>query len=323
MNYFIRRMQERDAPGVSELFVLTYGTTYDIPDVYSPEKEIELDRSERVYSFVAVDENERVVGHYGITVDSLSRIGEGGEAAVHPDARGQKLLERMRSFAEDFVAQNGLSGLFFEPVTVHTFSQHANEADKAKVCGINLGVSPRGTKYTGIEAQTDSQRVSMVLYFKALAEIPQRRISVPESDAEFLKLILSNIELPYLEFEFGRRDQRGEHLLQDDSVHGFALARVLKSGTDTLQWIRDAKNRFIQDEQGETFYVDLPLSGEDLNGLTETLKKEGFVCIGMVPEFNLEGPVVRYAFLTERYNTGCMQIYSPFARKLLSIILGD
>ena len=321
MEYTIRHMRHEDSEAVSKLFVLSYGDTYDIPAVYHPEEEEALDRSGRVLSFVALANGTQVVGHYAITVDELSRIGEGGEAVVHPDHRGQKLLERMRSFAEDYVAKAGMPALFFEPVTVHTFSQHANEADGAKICGINLGVSPRGTSYTGIASDTSTQRVSMVLYFKALSSIAERTILVPESDGELVTIIFDHLQLPYRWGVPHPVQGPGVHLLNADCAHGFAFARVQKIGSDTLKWILEAKQNFIRVQHGETFHVDLPLTDGDLNPIVDGLKAEGFRCIGVVPEFHPNGPVVRYAYLTEVYDPQKIQILSPFGRQLLDKIL--
>ena len=99
MSYEIRHMTHRDAAAVSNLFRLIYGDTYDIPDVYSPEREEELDATGRVLSFVAVDDSDTVVGHYGITVDAYSRIGEGGEVITSLKRCGHSRNQRSSSAA--------------------------------------------------------------------------------------------------------------------------------------------------------------------------------------------------------------------------------
>ena len=227
----------------------------------------------------------------------------------------------MRTFAESAVIERGMAGLFFEPVTVHTFSQRANESDQAKVCGFNLGVSPRGTTYRGIEADTSSQRVSMVVYFKPLGEIPSRKIAVPACDRELSLVILDHLSLPYVEHPLAPPAGLGRHIATVDLAHGFAAARALEGGSDTLPWIFAQKTSFIEEQHGETFFVDLPLTGADVSSIAQTLRANGFRCIGLVPELGPDGPIVRYAFLTETYDPERIAVLSPFARKLLTQIL--
>ncbi len=121
-NYEIRRMRPEEAVQVSQLIYKAYGSSYFNSDVYYPDRVATLNERGEILSFVAAAADGRLVGHYALERNQTGPVAEGGQAVVDPAHRGRQLLDRLKTAAVQGARALGLTGMYADAVTVHTFT---------------------------------------------------------------------------------------------------------------------------------------------------------------------------------------------------------
>src|SRR5262245_24292297 len=90
--YTVRRLAPADAPGVTRLIELVYGTSYYPTDLYEPMQIVRLNVDGKLVSVIALDAEDQVVGHYALERPHLGAVAEASDAVVHPEHRHHHLM---------------------------------------------------------------------------------------------------------------------------------------------------------------------------------------------------------------------------------------
>jgi hypothetical protein len=318
--YTVRRFERTDAPGVARAFYLTYGYAYDMPAVYTPERLIELNQSERYVSIVAVTADGQVVGHYALAREGNEPIADACGAVVLPAHRGRNLLNRLRDRAEAEAVALGLAGYFSEPVTDHPRTQHASESFGAKACGITLGVAPRSFVARHMELSTTAQRQSCMLYVKVLRTREPRTLFAPPRHREIIASIYEQLRLPVVMSDGERGVGEGcfeSAIARSDGTGTIAIRTI---GTATAARALQAAEDLRATRRLGAIYALLPLEDPGTPELCEAMESSGLFFSGVGP-WMLDGhDALRLQLPLAPIDLSVLVIIGAFGKVLLEYI---
>ncbi len=330
-DYTVRRFQPDDALGVARTIYRTYGGTYPIDDLYSPERIVALNERGELVSAVAVTDSGDVVGHTALKRPDLGRIAEVGVGVVDPAHRKHGLLERMVTFLEHEGLELGLAGIYGQAVTTHTYSQRALEVFGFHACGIALGTWPSGFRFKRILTDPRQQRESLALYFKYLPTLPRASVHVPPHHKGILERLYDRLDVP-VEFCTGpvgtpavrSRDLDPEGVGRAGvsflPAFGHGMITIHEAGSGSLTEIRRARSDLSEIAGAEAVYLDLPLTDPGTPALCELAEREGFSFAGLWPLFAPDGDILRLQHLTNPLNTDLVRVTDTEGMELLEYI---
>ncbi|MCG8618623.1 MAG: GNAT family N-acetyltransferase, partial [Desulfobacterales bacterium] len=135
-NWYVRAFRPEDAIEVARCAYAAYGYSYDAV-IYYPDLFSEQNRTGRILSRVAVDQDNRLVAHMAIKCDhSDSKTGEIGMAFVNPAYRRLGLFGTLTREMIRLAEERGMHGVHVNAVTTHTISQKMAASEGFRVCGL-------------------------------------------------------------------------------------------------------------------------------------------------------------------------------------------
>ncbi|MFO0809086.1 MAG: hypothetical protein U0746_10715 [Gemmataceae bacterium] len=310
--YAIRRLLPADAPGLVECVRAIYGTSYVHPELYDAEQIVRLNDAGELVSFVALDGDGRVVGHYALVRPRPGGLAETGEAMVLPEHRHHELMDRMREVLEAEAARLGVAGLFGHLVTNHVFSQRVVERFGETPCAALFGWSPRTFHNM---AEPLAQRLTTLLYFKYLC----RPASVPAYLPAYHRPICERV---YGLLSVGVEPQAGTAAncmgelvadFREDLERGGI--RVTRVGADTPTAIVAARDQ-LRGQGAEAVFLELPLAQAGTPDVCRAAEEAGFWFAGIAPGFATDGDALLLQWLDVTIDIHALQIDHPIGREL-------
>ncbi len=189
----IERFSPEFAEGVTRCFRQVYGDGYPIDTYIDPEKLIEENKSKRVISIIARTVKGDVVGHVSLfSSDPCNlKIYESGSGLVIKEYRNtEKLFFKMVKLSVEIAAEEGIHGMYGEPVCNHPFSQKVTRDLNFVPTAMEIDLMPAAAYQKEASA---SGRVSVFWAFKTLVSMPHT-VFVPEVYREFFDLIYKRID---------------------------------------------------------------------------------------------------------------------------------
>jgi hypothetical protein len=316
-SFTVRRLKPSDAPGVVSLVKHVYGATYVHPELYDAEQIIQRNAREEMVSAVAIDVKQRVVGHYALLRPDLGDLAESGEAMVLPEVRHHELMERMRVVLEKEATRLRLVGIFGHVVTNHVFSQRVVERFGESPWAVLLGWSPQTFHNM---AQSLPQRMSELLYFKYLGDVPVRRVNLPQRHRQMCELLYAQLGTAIVQGNSAVVAAGPGELCRDerpDVQRG--ILRIRRIGDDTADAVAAAL-RDMQDRGIEAVYVHVPLAQSAAPQLCEKLESLGFFFSGIGPSFAEDGDFLLLQWLGAPIDLSHLQVDQPLARALTEYV---
>lgn len=318
-NYTIRRLRPEEAVQVARVIYRTYGYTYPNEDVYYPERLVHLNETGALISIVAVDEAGSVVGHYALERPRLDdRVAESGQAVVEPAHRARRLMERMREVLEATAGACGLAGMYGEPVTAHTYSQHTQERFGGRVCGVTLAAMPRSFAFKHLRDDQAGERLSLMLYFKPLGALSSPVVHLPPHHRRMVEQIYAHLGTEPTFASAGRPPRRGSTSVRFLPNDGYGMIRVERVGADTAAEVRRARRDLVETSGCEALLLEVPLAQPGAAALCTAAEADGFFFSGIGPCFAADGDVLRLQYLTVDLDTAPLQILHPLGREILA-----
>ena len=319
--YTVRRFVPADAHAVARCFFATYGHTYVFPAVYEPRCLCALNKSEAYVSFVAIDQNGDVAAHYALHREPGAPIAEGCGAAVDPRHRRRHLLEMLRTSAESYARDAGLSAYYTEPVTDHPVTQLESQKFGAHITAISLGHSPRTLLAKHMDGLTaTSQRQSLTLYVKLLRPAESRTIYPPAKHRDILTRLYGDLNVP-IEMHHGAAPSGSGSLhVAVDKTSQNATIMVQSIGADSIAVARQALADLVALASLGVVYAMLPLDDPATPALCEALEKEGFFFSGFAPWMIDKRDALRLQFLLRPIDTTQLTIAGDAGQSLLAYI---
>jgi len=318
--YDVRRFEPADAPGVVRAFYLAYGYNYDLPAVYVPSRLIELNRTGRYVSTVAVAQDGEIVGHYALSRENGEPIADGGGAIVLPAHRGRNLATLLRAHAEREAIAMGLEAYCSEPVTDHGRTQHMSESFGAVACGITLGGSPRTFLAKHMELSTTTQRQSFMLYVKRLQQRERRRIFAPERHRAIVARIYEQLDLPA---DFAQAEPpAGPGALRTAifRADGVGFVTVEQAGAQAADLVRQAIDDLRTARHLGAIYLSLSLEDPGTPALCEAMESHGFYFSAVAPWMHGGKDALRLQMPLTPIDLSSLTVVGAFGKELLSYI---
>jgi len=326
-DYTIRLLRPGDGIRVAQLMYRVYGYSYTYEDFYYPERlDHDLETGRHV-GVVAVAADGEVVGLTGLERPDLGPLAE-LEVAVAPAHRGHGLRQLMGDRLQEEILRLGLTGLFGEAVTIHTFTQEASEGRGFKVAALKLMDWQAKFKrveslHPGMAPETAPQRESVVLYFKYLEPPGLVRVCAPSRHRGMLSRIYANLGVvvefvePSVPSGFGKLEVRY------DKGTDVGTIQVNRIGSDTIPEIYQGLQDLKQIAGAAVIGLDLPLAQGGTPNLCDLAEVQGFFFSGVLPQFAPDGDFLHLQYLNNEPDLERIRLFSPFAQELLGYILKE
>ncbi len=283
VDYYIRAIRDSEAIELAKCVFFTYGYTYIYDTIYYPERVIELNRTGRMISAVAVtEEEEELMGHAALTMGEHDNIAEIGVAFVYPRFRGMKCLERMTEELIRKACELSLEGIFVQAVTSHVYSQKsAHRFGMKDTALLLLRISPMAFKEIK-EGETGKE--TLLVCYRQLKERVDKKKYIPERYAEIAGKIYDSLGF---EKEFSNPGVVGDlnrktNISVKADVYNTATMRVIEYGYDFL----DSMKKHIKNiclNRIDSIYIYLDLTEPFTYSAGEHLAEMGFFFAGIMP----------------------------------------
>jgi hypothetical protein len=222
----------------------------------------------------------------------------------------------MKQVLEDEGRRLGLALIWSEPVTSHVFSQRADEASGARVCGVSFAAEPRSMHANAM--RTAPQRGSCMLYIKYLVPPSPAVVYVPPHHRGMLERIYAHLGTAADVRTSGRTEGCSRVAVSLDRIWGIGTVRVLQAGAAASIEIRQALHDLVDTAGVEVVYLDLPLAQPGTADLCVAAESEGFFFAGVAPLFAPDGDVLRLAYLSGAFDPELLQVASPMGQELVA-----
>jgi anti-sigma regulatory factor (Ser/Thr protein kinase) len=323
----LRLMRPDETVPLARLIYRVYGYTYPHEDIYYPEKFASLIESGLVTSCVAVNEQDEIVGHLGVFLETPEdHVGESALAAVDPRYRGRGLFPRMKKMMMEEVASKGLLGLYSRAVTVHVASQKSNVKMGSKETGFVLAHSPPTAIFKKMQTEIANIRRTVALFYVPVAAAKEQTVFLPNTHQEIISKIYKHTELPrvfkqaYPELvDPAPHSHIHSHILPEMSS---AFLRVNEFGVDFIDELR-LQVQDLKERKVELIVLDLPLKDPGTAILCPEIESMKFFFCGIMPEY-LDGDSIRLQYLNNvTFDPESVDIYSEFAREIFDYVVGE
>jgi RimJ/RimL family protein N-acetyltransferase len=313
VNYRVQRLTPEYTRQIPELVTRVNGPAYIHPEVYHPDAMWELNAAKRLISVIALDDQDRVVGHSALERPALERVCEIGEAMVLPEHRHHHLLDRMRDLLEEAGRSEGLFAMYGNAVTHHIFSQRTEERAGSTPVAILLAHSPAESFHVDYP-----QRVSTVTYLKVLGQFPPLQIHPPEHHREMLASIYAHSGRLVEWGEPQPASSEGKLASRLENSLGRGSIRVEAVGVNSAAQVLAASESLAQ---AAVVYVEVPLADPGCAGLCRELEGHGFFFNGIAAsEPDRGGDCLVLALLRTPLDFSLIELDGDFARNLLTYI---
>jgi len=318
--YTIRPMHPEEASQVCRLFWLVYGYTYKNEDFYLPEGLLELNRTGRVTSYVAVGEDNTVAGHIGLIRPEPVQMAEIGLLVVSPAHRGRRLMESLTNAIVEKAGQMGLSGISYNAVTSHDKSQKGAFMLRCVPCGLDLAACPPRLFKALVNDETPPQRESYLHSFKYLVPPPAQTVYIPVRHQAIADTRYEKLGQQCTMGTPAPASMSGDFIIQYDRTLQKGIITVITA--DERQWgeIQRVCEDMVALAGAEVVDLDLPLSQPATGLVFELAENAGFIFTGIRPCQAPDGDYARLQRLAVPFDLNKIRIYPGFGEELVDEI---
>jgi len=323
----IRAMKPSEAVEVSKCIYRAYGYSYGYELLYYPQQLAAMNESGQVLSAVAVIDGGEIAGHCALIMwDDNSRIAEMGQGVVKPEYRGQGCFVKLTGWLVEQAKARGLTGVFGQAVTNHTYSQRVGHRFGLKDCALFLGFIPSTVKFREM-AENLTQRGSLIVHFRYLEQPAAMTVYAPEHHSEMIGKLYRNIGL-WPEFTkpsaswAPSRDARSVISVKSIPTLNFARIEIGGYGNNVVDEVRSML-RDLCLKRTEVINLYLDLSDPATFHLTAKFEKLGFFFAGILPAAAHRGDALILQYLNNvRIDYGRIRVASEAAKELISYVRG-
>ena len=300
-----------------------YRYTYVNEHMYYPDRVIALNESGDMVSAVASAPDGEVAGHAALVFpEDTHEVADLAVVATKAKFRGQSIARRLGEYLGAEALQRGLSGMFIEEVTVHTFTQKFCHRLGFVDCGFLLAYSPATTSFEGITGESSARR-SVIVGFKYLVEPPAMTVFAPARHRDIIARSYERLGAPVTFAPDAPASHDGLPTL-DVSVNprrSVATIRIPRYGSDLRPRVREQLLRLLR-ENVSVVDVFLDLSTPGTGEVAAALEEDGFLFSGILPGGRSGDWLILQYFNGVLVDYDSIQVEDPFTRELLAYIRG-
>jgi anti-sigma regulatory factor (Ser/Thr protein kinase) len=193
IEFAVRETSPSEAVEVSRTVYRAYGYSYPFEHAYYPDRLVELMKSGQIYIATAVTPEGEIVGHCAlIRKEESPAIAELGFGAVKPQFRSQRVFTRLTDHLILKAKSDGLTGVFGEAVTNHTFSQKTGHSMGLYDCALMVGYIPATVSFKEINEQL-LNRDSVIVHFLYINKPERVTIYPPDRHKDMILKLYQNL----------------------------------------------------------------------------------------------------------------------------------
>lgn len=319
LKYYVRRMKPDESAVISKLAYFAYKNTYIYDDIYYPERVKELNKTNELMSYVAVNsDNEDLLGHCANIKDPHSGMLEIGVAFVHPDYRGHGCLNELMLYQLEDCRKMNVDGAFAHAVTTHPYSQKSLVKIGLRESALMLSwVTP--VKMTAIdELQVRESVLYMVL---PLGGATQKTVYLPDRHREILRNIYKyiGVEPDYPKPEQQNIEKQHAAIQVKTDVNLTSKVFINGYGKDIITRV-DHTLKSLCVSRVETIFLHLPLNQPETALLCNEFEALGFFFCGIQPGFEDNDWLVLQYLNNQVYPYEKLQFATEFGKTLATYI---
>jgi hypothetical protein len=233
--------------------------------------------------------------------------------------RGHHLLERMTERLSEEALKHGLHGIYAEPLTIHTFSQHNDERAGMPVCAVLLGVNPESFRPKSLPSPTAGQRQSYLRTFRFLQQPAQRRIHAPAPYRDVMLKIYARlgVSVSLADPSVAAAPESRTGITVND--RGYGVIHFERIGPDAAIELKQAL-RDVRVLGARSVQLSAPVDDPGLPLLTDAARNLGFFFCGLGPAFAEGTDTLLLQSLNEPLDTGKLQLFTDLAKELVAFI---
>lgn len=292
-DFTIRLMEAEDAAQLVALVRKCYGDGYPNKILYQPEAISAALRDGLMHSVISIDPSGSLIGHCALTFSSVGApVPEAGKMVVDPDSRGQHLSNRLAEQRKAVAVENGLVGYWSECVTNHPFSQHEIIDSGGVETGAFIAKDAPTWHMAGVNNVTDV-RLSLMTYYIPIKTAPERTLYLAGRYADFAAELAADLGVSRkIVDEAAPEESETVFEYAVNPGNQFAQITVSKIGTNIGAKIDEVIN-MLKGQGIEVFHLDIPLGQSNALFAIPALETLGFFWASWLPEFSVEGDVLR------------------------------
>ena len=284
VQYSVRRMLPEEAVDVSKGAYSSYGYSYVLEHIYFPDRVREMNKKDELISFVAVTEENEIIGHVALEIEEADKhVPQLGVAFTKPKYRGQGCMNRISDVIIKEAYDRNYIAIYARGVTTHPFSQKSLQKFDFKDCALCLSSGPERV-YKGIEEKP--QRESVILFLRYL-HIPKDLIFYPPSHhKDMIEEIYNHlgvnpvIKIPDSQTKYTTEESSIDVLIEPHNMVG--KIKIDQYGVNVVHEVYTNLRAFCLDKI-ETIYLYLKLNDPCTATLTAEFEKIGFFFSGVMP----------------------------------------
>lgn len=283
VSFSVQRMLPAQAVEVSKCAYSSYRYTYIHEDIYYPDRIRELNKAERLISFVALTARQEVIAHNALEIEA-GVPPELGVAFTKPKYRGQGCMNRLISVLLEEARNRQYKGIYARAVTAHPYSQKTLLKYGFKESALYIS-SGKERQYKGIEQQKIQRESVFIMYLYFLAQ-KRQKIFPPSKHLQMICELYQQVGgepeliLPSTDIEIS--DEKAALTTRTDPNSLTAHINILSYGRDVEVQVH-AKLKALCLHRFETIYLHLPLGDQNTSLLTEKFEDLGFFFSGIIP----------------------------------------
>lgn len=190
-NKIVIKRLENEAESLVNCAYRAYGNSYIHKYIYDKTMIDKLNHEEKIISYIALNEEKRVVGHVALEYFNKANICEISHAFVDPEFRGRGCLTDLTRFAIDESKKRGDVGIYVHAVTSHIYSQKSAQSNGFKDCALLLSRIP-ALDFKEIDGKSP-KRESLILEYKYLKKQRKKYIYASEKYKKMIEDIYHNL----------------------------------------------------------------------------------------------------------------------------------
>ena len=316
----IRDYQCGDEEAISRLIYSNYSYSYFKPIFYDPKKVREMNEKGELASVVAETKEGKIVGHFALVKIPHANIAEIGVAVVHPDYKGQGIMNAMLDRIQQRAVELGFYAIFGEALMMHPYSQRANLRHGFGESALLLGLVPNTVSLTDPNAVRTEKRSAVLIGYKMLKGEKKRPIHLPAHYRDIVKTIYKNC---------GLEPTKPAPAVAEQSDIYTELSQFTQTGTLMIETIGPGfakKMRHylhtLYKKHVDMIYADINLMRcRRIDDAVALLKEEGFVFSGVLFYRRGEADYLRMQMPnSDNVETEAIVCHSDFCHGLLGLI---
>lgn len=327
----IRNLKPGEEPELSRLFFRVYGYNYINEMVYYPGRLRDMIDSGDLESFVAIDDENNLVGHVGLIRHHRGPdVYEAALGLTDPNVKTQGLFSRIFAQVMETVTNKDMAFCVYDFVTNLIFSQKIVAKYGSCEMALNIGcqVSETQAKLAHLGLGDDPQdmdRYSILLGIRPGTSYPLgERVTLPLSLGEIAEFILEPLNISWMPSpRFFPMMREGRYTRNLQPTQKAVYYRFYEPGQKALRAIVNDWKMLLRSGY-QYAAIDMPLDKPGIGQMHDILATSGFFMAGFIPyEFT---PRLGFRFQSigpTRVDFDNIQVFSESAKELKKLIQAD